>query len=83
MTDKTTVDKPDLKKESANLVEELKEFAITVGEDCPEGHRKDPASGACLPMGSTDHTAFTRSLNVDSERCYRGQGSRCRRRRDG
>ncbi len=55
-----------------DFLTELKEFALTVGEECPEGHRRDPASGACLPMGSTDHTAFTRSVNNDEGDLWRG-----------
>ena len=63
------------KKENAvkKLVDEMKAFAITVGEECPEGHRRNPHSGACLPMGSTDHTAFTRSLNDDWGPYWRGE----------
>ncbi len=51
----------------------LKDFARTVGEPCPEGHRLDPGSGACLPMGSTDHTAFTRSINDEQGPEWRGE----------
>jgi len=51
----------------------LKDFAITVGEPCPEGHRKDPRSGACLPIGGQDHTAFTRSVNNDYGPEWRGE----------
>ncbi len=51
----------------------LKDFARTVGEPCPEGHRLDPGSGACLPMGSTDHTEFTRSVNDDQGPEWRGE----------
>lgn len=62
----------DLKKDTAALIQRMKEFALTVGEDCPEGHRRDPGSGACLPMGPLDHTAFTRSLNDDQGDAWRG-----------
>src|SRR5574338_209777 len=64
--------KTNLREEAAALVKAMKEFAITIGEQCPEGHRRDPSSGACLPMGSTDHTAFTRSLNDDPGDRLRG-----------
>jgi len=59
-------------KEFTNFLQEVKDFALTVNEDCPEGHRRDARSGRCLPMGSTDHTAFTRSLNVDYGPEWRG-----------
>lgn len=55
------------------FLNDLREFAITIGEDCPEGHRRDPKSGACLPMGSIDHTAFTRSVNVENGPEWRGE----------
>lgn len=55
-----------------SFVKELKEFALTVGEPCPEGHRREPGSNRCLPIGSTDHTAFTRSVNVDDGPQWRG-----------
>jgi hypothetical protein len=58
---------------ATSFLEELREFALVVGEDCPEGHRRDPGSGRCLPMGSTDHTAFTRSVNVDDGPAWRGE----------
>lgn len=64
--------KNNLREDAAALVKAMKEFAITVGEQCPEGHRRDPSSGACLPMGPTDHTAFTRSLNDDQGEAWRG-----------
>ncbi len=56
-----------------SFLEELRGLAVVVGEDCPEGHRKDPGSGRCLPIGPTDHTAFTRSLNVDYGPEWRGE----------
>ena len=59
--------------ESASFIKELREFAITVGEDCPEGHRRDPSSGRCLPIGGQDHTAFTRSLNDEQGPEWRGE----------
>ncbi len=72
MTDKKNVD--EIKSGTTfDFLKELKEFAITVGEDCPEGHRRDPKSGACLPMGGIDHTAFTRSKNVDDGPEWRGE----------
>lgn len=64
--------KNNLREEAAALVKDMKEFAITVGEECPEGHRRAPSGGACLPMGPTDHTAFTRSLNDDQGDLWRG-----------
>jgi hypothetical protein len=59
--------------EVASFVEDLREFALTVGEDCPEGHRRDPASGRCLPIGGTDYTKFTRSLNDEQGPEWRGE----------
>lgn len=59
--------------ETVSFLEKLREFALTVGEDCPEGHRKDPGSGRCLPMGGQDHTAYTRSVNVDDGPAWRGE----------
>ncbi len=59
-------------KEFTNFLQEVKEFALTVNEDCPEGHRRDAGSGRCLPIGSTDHTEFTRSLNIDNGPEWRG-----------
>ena len=55
------------------FLQELREFSVTVGEPCPEGHRLDPSSGRCLPMGSIDHTAETRSVNVDDGPEWRGE----------
>jgi len=55
-----------------SFIKEVKDFALTVGEDCPEGHRREPGSGRCLPLGSTDHTKFTRSLNIDNGPQWRG-----------
>ncbi len=76
MTDKTNVDKKtEVASEENDLrdfLKEVKDFALTVGEDCPEGHRREPSSGRCLPMGSTDHTEFTRSLNIDNGPEWRG-----------
>lgn len=72
MTDKKKVEKADEKVTPQDFLKEMREFSITVGEDCPEGHRRDPGSGRCLPMGSTDHTAFTRSLNDDQGDEWRG-----------
>lgn len=62
----------DLRKEAADFLKSLKEYALTVGEPCPEGHVRDAASGACLPVGPLDHTAFTRSLNDDQGDEWRG-----------
>ena len=59
----------------AEFLQELHAFtedAIVANEPCPEGHREDPGSGRCLPMGSIDHTAFTRSLNDDQGDEWRG-----------
>lgn len=73
MNKKTNTENLDDKEFSATqFLKELREFSITVGEDCPEGHRRDPSSGRCLPIGSTDHTAFTRSLNDDQGPEWRG-----------
>ena len=55
------------------FLQELRDFSVTVGEPCPEGHRLDPSSGRCLPMGSIDHTAETRSVNVDYGPEWRGE----------
>jgi len=57
----------------ASFIKEVREFAVTVGEECPEGHRKDPASGRCLPIGGQDHTAYTRSLNDEQGPEWRGE----------
>jgi len=56
-----------------SFLTELRELAVVVGEDCPAGHRKDPSSGRCLPMGSIDHTEETRSVNVDYGPEWRGE----------
>lgn len=72
MTDTKKTEKSALKTDPAKLLQEMKEFSLTVGEECPEGHRRDARSGACLPIGSTDHTAFTRSLNDDQGDRWRG-----------
>ncbi len=69
MTKNKTADTPDV----ANFLKELKEYAVTVGEDCPEGHRRDPSSGRCLPISGLDHTEFTRSVNVDYGPEWRGE----------
>jgi hypothetical protein len=61
------------KNAAKSLLEEVRELALVVGEDCPEGHRRDPGSGRCLPMGSTDHTKFTRSVNNDDGPQWRGE----------
>lgn len=58
--------------ESQKLLQDLKSFATTLVEECPPMHRRDPASGACLPMGSIDHTAETRSVNDDQGDLWRG-----------
>jgi len=58
---------------TASFIKEVREFAVTVGEDCPEGHRRDPASGRCLPIGGQDHTAYTRSLNDEQGPEWRGE----------
>jgi hypothetical protein len=73
MTNNKSVDKNAETVEAANLLQELKDFALTVGEDCPEGHRRDPGSGRCLPISGLDHTAFTRSQNVDDGPEWRGE----------
>lgn len=72
MTHKKASAKSEKENEYLELLKSIKEFSLTIGEECPEGHRKDPRSGACLPMGSTDHTAFTRSLNNDYGPEWRG-----------
>lgn len=74
MSDKNVEKAPEQSnaKEFTSFLQEVKDFALTVDEDCPEGHRRDPGSGRCLPMGSTDHTAFTRSVNVDYGPEWRG-----------
>ncbi len=75
MSDNTVDKKTEVASEESgfrNFLKEVKDYALTVGEDCPEGHRREPSSGRCLPMGSTDHTAFTRSLNVDNGPEWRG-----------
>lgn len=59
--------------DATSFIKELREFAVTVGEECPEGHRRDPGSGRCLPIGGIDHTAFTRSLNDDQGPEWRGE----------
>lgn len=56
-----------------DFLTELREFAIDLNAECPEGHRKDPASGRCLPMGSIDHTSESRSKNVDHGPEWRGE----------
>ncbi len=59
----------------ADFLQELRSFkeeAIVANEPCPEGHRADPGSGRCLPIGPTDHTAFTRSVNDDQGDEWRG-----------
>lgn len=71
MTDKKNVEEAN-ETTPQSFLNELREFALVVGEECPEGHRRDPGSGRCLPMGSTDHTAFTRSLNDDQGDEWRG-----------
>lgn len=58
--------------EGQKLLQDLKSFATTLVEECPPMHRRDPASGACLPMGSIDHTAETRSVNDDQGDLWRG-----------
>ncbi|MCG8408134.1 MAG: hypothetical protein MI923_23290, partial [Phycisphaerales bacterium] len=75
MTDKNNVEEANetVVPDAKDLIKEIREFAITVDEPCPEGHRKDPGSGRCLPMGSTDHTAFTRSLNDEQGPEWRGE----------
>jgi hypothetical protein len=70
--DKKKVESEKASTKATDFLKSLREFAITVGEECPEGHRRDPASGACLPIGSTDHTAFTRSVNDDQGDFWRG-----------
>ena len=72
MSQNKNVEKPDLQTEASDFLKAVKDFAMTVGEDCPEGHRRDARSGACLPMGPTDYTAFTRSLNDDQGDLWRG-----------
>ena len=58
--------------EAQKLLQALKTFATTLVEECPPQHRRDPASGACLPMGSIDHTVETRSVNDDQGDLWRG-----------
>jgi hypothetical protein len=70
MADKNSVEEGNT---PLDFLKELREFAIDLNEDCPEGHRKDPASGRCLPMGSIDHTAESRSVNVDHGPEWRGE----------
>ncbi len=75
MSDNTVDKKTEVASEEngfRNFLKEVKDYALTVGEDCPEGHRREPSSGRCLPMGSTDHTEFTRSLNIDNGPEWRG-----------
>lgn len=71
MTDTKKINESESVKAS-DLLKQLKDFALTVGEDCPEGHRRDPTSGACLPISGLDHTSFTRSLNDDQGPQWRG-----------
>ncbi len=75
MTEKNSKENSDETVDAVTFLEGMKEFALTVGEDCPEGHRKDPASGRCLPIGGQDHTAYTRSLNNDDGPQWRGEAS--------
>lgn len=59
-------------KQFEDLLQKAKEFALVVGEECPEKHRRDPGSGRCLPVSSIDHTEFTRSVNDDQGDFWRG-----------
>jgi len=70
-----SVDKNAAMLKAGALLQSLRDFALTVGEDCPEGHRRDPASGACLPIGPIDYTEMTRSKNVDDGPEWRGTAS--------
>lgn len=58
--------------EAQKLLQDLKSFATTLVEECPPMHRRDPTSGACLPTGSIDHTAETRSVNDNQGDLWRG-----------
>jgi hypothetical protein len=62
-------------KAPQDFLTQLREFAIDLNEECPEGYRKDPGSGRCLPMGSTDDTSRSRSINIDDGPEWRGTAS--------
>jgi hypothetical protein len=72
MTDKKNVEGD---KTPQDFLNELREFAIDLNEECPAGYRKEPESGRCIPMGSTDETLRSRSINVDDGPEWRGQAS--------
>ncbi len=72
MTDNNKTEETD---SPLDFLTDMREFAISLNEPCPEGHRKDPASGRCLPMGSIDHTIESRSVNTDDGPAWRGQSS--------
>ncbi len=71
------VDKKNVEgaKAPQDFLTELREFAIDLSEECPEGYRKEPSSGRCLPMGSTDDTIRSRSINHDDGPEWRGLAS--------
>jgi hypothetical protein len=71
------VDKKNVEgtKVPQDFLTELREFAIDLSEECPEGYRKEPGSGRCLPMGSTDDTIRSRSINHDDGPAWRGTAS--------
>jgi len=75
MTDKNNEKNVEGAKAPQDFLTELREFAIDLSEECPEGYRKDPGSGRCLPMGSTDDTSRSRSINVDDGPEWRGTAS--------
>jgi hypothetical protein len=59
-------------EEFKKFLKEVQDFALTVGEECPEGHRREAGSNRCVPMGSIDHTKESRSVNVDYGPEWRG-----------
>ncbi len=72
MTDKNKTEEGNSPRD---FLTALREFAIELNEECPAGHRKDPGSGRCLPMESTDETLRSRSINVDYGPEWRGEAS--------
>lgn len=70
MTDKKNVEEGN---SPLDFLTELREFAIDLSEECPAGYRKEPASGRCIPMGSTDETLRSRSINTDEGPAWRGE----------
>jgi len=73
MTDNSNTKDKFKSRTASEFKKELKDFALVVGEECPEGHRRDPSSGACLPITGMDHTKFTTSLNDDQGPEWRGE----------